>query len=85
MCYWILNENDQLIVRGTVRSAATSLRPNLALDLGEIGESHSSKIEELDLEDSNVKPTQDLKQQNAPKDNEELGEEEDLFSSKDFP
>ena len=85
MCYWILNENDQLIVRGTVRSAATSLRPNLALDLGEIGESHSSKIEELDLEDSNVKPTQDLKQQNAPKDNEELGEEEDLSSPKDFP
>ena len=38
LCYWILNANDQLIVRGTVRSALTSLCPNLVLDLGEIGE-----------------------------------------------
>ena len=35
MCFWILSDNDQLIVRGTVRSATNTSRPNLALEPGE--------------------------------------------------
>ena len=36
MCHWILAaDTDQLIVRGTVRSADNTQRPNLALDSGE--------------------------------------------------
>ena len=39
MCYWILtSDTEQLIVRGTMRSAEYTLRPNLALASGELGE-----------------------------------------------
>ena len=82
MCYWILNENEQLIVRGTVRSKANSVRPNLVLDSGEIGEPNS-KIEEID---SPKESTQNLKQDDIPQDDTELGESEDLSDPDDsFP
>jgi hypothetical protein len=80
MCYWILTaDTNQLIVRGTVRSAANSVRPNLALDSGEIGEPQLQIAPQLE-------PTQDLKQEEDSGDITEIGEEEDLsIPTPNFP
>ena len=44
MCYWILTDDTQeLITRGTCRSAENTKRPNLALDSGEKGEHQKQK------------------------------------------
>ena len=56
MCYWVLTSDTQeLIVRGTVRSAETTDRPSLALDSGEI-----QALEEDTSTYQNEKSTQDL-------------------------
>ena len=49
MCHWILtSQTEQLIVRGTVRSAEHTERPNLVADSGELGEPEHQENSETD-------------------------------------